>query len=176
MVADALSRVSLEDNEPDVIAAMEGVMTSVIDYAAMAVQQGADAGIQRVVSDPNCSLQLTRCALPDTNERLLVDMSTGRPRPLVPAVLTRTIFDANHKLYHAGARAMRRLICDRFVWPGMSKDIRQWTRSCLSCQRAKVTIHARAPIEPLPMPSSRFESLHVDLVGPLPLSQGFSYL
>ena len=54
VVADALSRVSLEDNEPDVIAAMEGVVTSVINYAAMAVQQGADAGIQRVVSDPNC--------------------------------------------------------------------------------------------------------------------------
>ena len=166
MVADALFRVSLEDNETDVIAAMEGV----------AAQQGADAGIQRVVSDPNCSLQLTRCALPDTDERLLVDMSTGRPRPLVPAVLTRTIFDANHKLSHAGARAMRRLICDRFVWPGMSKDIRQWTRSCLQCQRAKVTTHVRAPVESLPMPSSRFESRHVDLVGPLPLSQGFSYL
>ena len=176
VVADALSRVSLEDNETDVIAAMEGVMTSVINYAAMAAQQGADAAIQRVVSDPNCSLQLTRCALPDTDERLLVDMSTGRPRPLVPAVLTRTVFDANHKLSHAGARAMRRLLCDRFVWPGMSKDIRQWTRSCLHCQRAKVTTHVRAPVESLPMPSSRFESLHVDLVGPLPLSQGFSYL
>ena len=140
-------------------------MTSVINYAATAVQQGADAGIQRVVSDPNCSLPLTTCALPDTNERLLV---AGRPRTLAPAGLTRTIFDVNHKLSHAGARAMRRLICDRFVWPGMSKDIRQWTRSCLSCQRAKVTTHARAPIEPLPMPSSRFESLHVDLFGPLP--------
>ena len=57
MVADALSRVSLEDNETGVIAAMEGVMISVINYSAMAAQQGADAGIQRVVSDPNCSLQ-----------------------------------------------------------------------------------------------------------------------
>ena len=158
VVADALSRVSLEDNETDVIVAMEGVMTSVINYAAMAAQQGADAAIQRVVSDPNCSLQLTRCALPDTDERVLVDMSTGRPRPFVPAVLTRTIFDANHKLSHAGARAMRRLICDRFVWPGMSKDIRKWTRSCLQCQRVKVTTHVRAPVESLPMLSSRLRA------------------
>ena len=44
-------------NEPDVIAAMDEVMTSLINYAAMAAQQGADAGIQRVVSDSNCSLQ-----------------------------------------------------------------------------------------------------------------------
>ena len=29
---------------------------------------------------------------------------------------------------------------------------------------------------PLPMPSKRFDSLHVDLVGPLPESQGFTYL
>ena len=99
VVADALSRVSLENNEPDEIAAMDGAMTSVINHAAMAVQQDADAGIQRVVSDPNCSLQLARCALPDTTERVLVDMPTGRPRPLVPAMLTRTIlFDPNHKL------------------------------------------------------------------------------
>ena len=55
MVAEALSRVSLENNEPGVIAAMEGVETSVINYAEMAVQQGPDAGIQPIVSDPNCS-------------------------------------------------------------------------------------------------------------------------
>ena len=38
VVAEALSRVSLEDNETDVIAAMDEVMTSVINYAAMAAQ------------------------------------------------------------------------------------------------------------------------------------------
>ena len=90
--------MELEDNEPDVIAAMEGIMTNMIKYAAMAVQQGANDAIQRDVSDPNCSLQLTRCALPDTDARILVDVSTSRPHLLVPAVLTRTIVDANHQL------------------------------------------------------------------------------
>ena len=47
-----------------------------------------------------------------------------------------------------------------------------WTRSCLSCQRAKVTTHVRGSVELLPMPSS----LREDLVGPLPISQGFRYL
>ena len=92
-------------------------MTIVINYAAMAIQQGADAGIKRVVSDPNCSLQLMICALPDTTERMLVDMSTGRPRPLAQAMLTRNICDSNQQQAHAGAKAMRRLICDWFVWP-----------------------------------------------------------
>ena len=172
VVADALSRV-----EPDLIAAMDGVVADVIGYATMAKQQTGDMAIQRLVSDQSSSLQLTRCALPNTNERLWVVLSNVRPRPLVPAGLTRTIFDANHQLSRAGARAMRRMICDRFVWPGIAKDMRRtWARSCLSCQRAKATTYVSAPIAPLPMPSTRFESLHVDLVGPLPPSQGFTYL
>ena len=38
------------------------------------------------------------------------------------------------------------------------------------------TTHVRSPIEPLPIPSYLFESRHVDLVGPLPPSQGSSYM
>ena len=71
---------------------------------------------------------------------------------------------------------MRRMICDRFVWSGMARDIRLWARTCVACQRAKVSQHIVAPLMPLPMPAKRFDSLHVDLVGPLPESQGFTYL
>ena len=176
MVADTLSRINLETTEPQTIAVMDGVMTNIIDYVAMAVQQKTDCSIKRIISDPESALHVIRYQLPDSNECLLVDVSTGKPRPLVPAVLARTIFDLNHELSHAGVKAMRRLICERFVWSGMSKDIRQWTRTCVACQRAKVTTHVRAPVEQFPLPSSRFDSLHVDLVSPLPPSQGFSYL
>ena len=69
-----------------------------------------------------------------------------------------------------GASAMRRMICDRFVWSGMARDIRLWTRTCVVCQRAKVSQNIVAPLMPLPMPAKRFDSLHVDLVGPLPES------
>ena len=102
-------------------------------------------------------------------------MSTGNPRPLLPASWTRRIFDINHDLAHAGARAMCRQICDRFVWHGMSRNIRYWTRACMR-QRAKVSQHVVAPLSPLPMPDKRFDSLHVDIVGPLSESQGYTYL
>ena len=42
--------------------------------------------------------------------------------------------------------------------------------------RSKIVRHIRAPLEPLPVPDDRFTVLHVDLVGPLPVSEGFSYL
>ena len=58
----------------------------------------------------------------------------------------------------------------------MARDMRHWARSCMSCQRAKVKKHVKAPVDQLSMPTNRFECLHVDLVGPFPPSQGFTYL
>ena len=173
VVADALSRAPPQ--ESGTVAIMDdGVVTEVIDYAAMARQQATDTGVQRMVAESN--LQIARCELPGVGEQLIVDMSTGKPRPLLPASWTRRIFDINHDLAHAGARAMCRQICDRFVWHRMSRDIRYWTRTCMACQRAKVSQHVVAPLTPLPMPDKRFDSLHVDIVGPLPESQGYTYL
>ena len=86
-----------------------------IDYVDMAKQQAVDCGVQRLVADVNSSLKKVRCKLPDTHEQLIVDMSTGKPRPLLPGAWTRKIFDINHELGHVGSSAMRRMICDRFA-------------------------------------------------------------
>ena len=75
-----------------------------------------------------------------------------------------------------GVRDMRRMICDRSVWSGMDREITFWARTCVACQLAKVSQHTVAPLMPLPRPPKRFDSLHVDLVGPLPESKGFAYL
>jgi hypothetical protein len=58
----------------------------------------------------------------------------------------------------------------------MSRDVSAWARSCLSCQRSKVHRHVHLQAAHIPVPARRFAHLHVDLVGPLPLSSGFSYL
>ena len=75
-----------------------------------------------------------------------------------------------------GVRDMRRMICDRFVWSGIARDIIRWARTRVACQRAKVSQHTGAPLMPLPMPPKLLDILHVDLVGSLPESQGFTYL
>ena len=36
--------------------------------------------------------------------------------------------------------------------------------------------HTRSPVVPRPLSDQRFSSLHVNLVGPLPPSEGFTYL
>ena len=62
-----------------------------------------------------------------------------------------------------GARPMRRMICDRFVWSEMARDILRWARTCVACQRAKVSRHIVAPLMPLLLPAKGFDSIHVDL-------------
>ena len=58
----------------------------------------------------------------------------------------------------------------------MKRDIRKWCQECHSCQSSKFHRHAQAPLQQHTLPRDRFRSLHVDLVGPLPVSQGMTYL
>lgn len=58
----------------------------------------------------------------------------------------------------------------------MQKNIRQWLRSCLSCQRSKIQLHTVTPLGSFLPPDSRFDRLHIDLVGPLPPSKEYSFL
>ena len=65
----------------------------------------------------------------------------------------------------------------RVVWRGMASDLAAWCRACQQCQRAKVTKQPAAPVQPIPIPQSRFSHVHVDLVGPLPVSSdSFTYI
>ena len=50
-----------------------------------------------------------------------------------------------------------------------------WLRIVV-CQRFKVNRHVRAPVPNFCLPSRRFAHVHVDVVTPLPPSQGFTHL
>ena len=99
---------------------------------------------------------------------LWCDTSTPYPRPFVPVDARKSIFDSFHKISHPGTKASLRLIKSRYFWPGMDKNIRIWCKECESCQKSKITRHTKSPIEPFNLPSRRFETVHVDIVGPLP--------
>ena len=107
---------------------------------------------------------------------LLCDTSSSKPRPIVPPGHRRHVFDLLHGLSHPSSRASKELICSRYVWHGMKKDITHWCNECLSCQASKIQRHYRAPVEAIPVPPRRFTHVHVDIVGPLPTSRGYTYL
>jgi cleavage and polyadenylation specificity factor subunit 1 len=69
------------------------------------------------------------------------------------------------------------LVAQRFVWKGCNKNVAEWCRDCQHCQRGKITKQATAAVQPIPIPGRRFSHVHVDLVGPLPVSkEGYKYL
>jgi len=107
--------------------------------------------------------------------KLYCDTSTQQPRPFITTPFRRQVFDTLHGFSHPGANATVKLVSQRFVWPGVGKDCRAWTRTCTPCQRYKVTQHVKAPLESFNLPSARFSHVHIDLVGPLPVSSGFRY-
>ena len=103
-------------------------------------------------------------------------MSTGHTRPVVPAEWRRQIFNLIHRLSHPSVRSTRKLIAAKFVWKGLQKQVGIWAKQCIACQSSKIQTHIRAPLEKFHVPHRRFDHIHIDLVGPLPPSNGFTHL
>ena len=164
-VADALSRVdALTVPEQD------------LNLNQLAVDQQADPELQHLRLSPTCSLQWCEVSLPGAPQPLVCDFSTGTPRPYLPPAYRRAVFNTLHNTTHPGIRASRHLVASKYVWENMNRDVTAWTRSCVPCQRSKVHRHtAQTPAHFLP-PDSRFSHVHIDLVGPLPESNGCRFL
>ena len=81
-----------------------------------------------------------------------------------------------HDISHLSTRTTVREVTKPFFWTDMGRDIKQWTRACLPCQRAKGTRHNKAPVMMLPPGTEKFKDIHLDIVGPLTECQGYSYI
>lgn len=148
--------------------------TSLIDYAAIAADQAGDAELQQLKE--NTALSMKRIQLPGTQVHLYADVSTNTCRPYLPKNHRYPLFRQLHDLSHPGVRATQQLMTSRFIWTGMNKDVRLWTRTCVACQASKVTRHTHSPPATFTPVSSRFDHVHIDLVGPLPHSSGYRYI
>ena len=143
----------------------------------MADAQTTDEDIIHLQSLPSStSLQLESVPLSISESTILCDTSTGVARPVVPKDFRRAVFASLHNLSHPSIRATQRLLTARFVWPSIKADSRKWTRTCLQCQKSKIQRHTVTPLSTFTTPGTRFDHIHVDIVGPLPCSQGFSYM
>jgi len=135
-VADALSC-----NPPHI-----GIVSTIehpnFDYKQLAAAQADDPDLMAgIVTETGLEVH----ELEFLNAKLLCDVSTGRPRPLVPTLWRHKIFETLHNLSHAGIRATHHLVSSRFVWPRLNADIASWVRSCVHSQRAKVQRHTKSP-------------------------------
>ncbi|CAB3379534.1 Hypothetical predicted protein [Cloeon dipterum] len=163
LVADALSRIEIE-----------AVEKLPVDFGTLAQAQLEDPELQELLKG-GTALQLQPVPIPDTNLTIICDSSTGRARPFLTRDFRFPAFSALHGLAHLGIKATERLVSQKFVWPGLKKDVRTWTQACERCQISKVTRHVTTPWRTHPLPEARFSVLNLDLIGPLPPVNGFKY-
>ncbi|GFW02550.1 transposon Tf2-11 polyprotein [Trichonephila clavipes] len=162
IAADVLSRVSAI------------TFPSQIDYDCIAETQQTDQELHTLIAS-GTSLELKKVTFPNSSTEIMCDLSTGTARPYIPKQHRQDVFSAMHNLSHPGIRQSVHLMKQRFVWPSISSDVAKWARHCLACQKSKIHRHTRSPLSSFQEPSQRFDHVHLDLIGPLPPSNGYTY-
>jgi hypothetical protein len=187
VVADALSRPPADTqglpvlsippllpSEPPRQTAPQGAAADAqpLDFMDLSSAQLSCPDVQAMLASPSLSVVSKKVGAVD----VLGDVSTGVFRPLLPARFRSAAVWSLHNIHHPGVKASKRLVCASFCWPKMGVFVSALIRNCLQCQKAKVHRHVSLQAAHIPVPVRRFSHLHVDLVGPLPRSSGFSYL
>ena len=121
-------------------------------------------------------LQLEDISFGAQGGTLLCDVSTGHPRPVVPAGWRCKVFDHIHDLSNPSMRATRKLMVIKFIWHGLQKQVGIWVKACIPCQTSMVQWHIKAPLQTFRVPQHSFNHINVDLIGPLPPSTGYTHL
>lgn len=162
IVADALSRIASID------------CPVIVSTEELAEEQQKDEELQDILTGKTY-VKLRLFTLTGSSRPLYCEVTEEAIKPYIPKNLRRKIFDAVHGLAHPSGRATRQQIRQKFIWPSINKNITYWARICLTCQRAKISRHTRLIPEKIAVLDERFQQVHLDIIGPLPISGGHRY-
>lgn len=150
VVADVLSRP-----EAATIQNRKTIIDS-LDLTRLASEQFLDQELKDILTKKvPSSLNLEKKRDRVTKDEVWCSTHKGRTRPFIPKSMRREFFDSVHNLAHSGTRATRKMIASRAVWPKMNKEIAQWTKTCLHCQRNKIQRHTSSSPGTFPVPDDR---------------------
>ena len=112
--------------------------------------------------------------LPDTDLTLLCDIGQAIRRPIVPPAMRRQVFDEVHGFSHFNPRHTTSEATKHFWWPHIHKTVKEWAETCHKCQQAKTGRLTVSPLQEFKVPKTVVTHIHIDVVGPLPSSDGFT--
>jgi hypothetical protein len=158
--------------QPTATAEPAAPLTEPLDFVAMAAAQRECPDFKTMQASPSIQLVYSR-----TGDHFLYgDVSTGVFRPFIPRQFRSAVILSQHNLHHPGIRATTRLVTAAYCWPHMGRTIADAARACLGCQKGKVQKHIRLQPEHIAVPQRRFTNIHVDIVGPLPVSAAATHI
>ena len=97
----------------------------------------------------------------------------------IPQSLRKTVIEQHHdQNCHCGIDRTYETIRRKYYWPGLYRDIKQYCKTCLVCQRVKRDFHfRRASLNPLPVTDTVGSRYHIDICGPLKeTKEGYKYI
>jgi transposase InsO family protein len=102
------------------------------------------------------------------------------PQLVVPSCLRKEILTECHNNAISGHNGIEKSLFrlrKRYYWSGMRRDITDHIRKCVECQRYKPSNLKPAGLLQTPAPAQRFETLAIDLFGPLlPTEDGYRWV
>jgi hypothetical protein len=73
---------------------------------------------------------------------------------------------------HPGKNGTVELVSRYYWWPRMAGFISAYVEGCDRCQRYRKDLHPKAVIQPQEVPEGPWQTIGIDLIGPLPVSRG----
>ncbi|GFS49624.1 retrovirus-related Pol polyprotein from transposon 297 [Nephila pilipes] len=146
---------------------IESVSTT--DYDAIAEKQVHDKELQQLMQESS-SLQFQPSTLL-SGKTLWYDISTSNIRPYIPEEFRMQIFQQMNGFCHPGVKSTIK----KFIWPEMKKQVGEWAKTCMRCQKCKVNRHIKSKFGIYQIQNGSFSVEHIDLIGPLPPSEGMEY-
>lgn len=101
---------------------------------------------------------------------LWCDVSTGFWWLVLMASFHYRAFLLVHGLYYTSVKATPKLLNSHYMWPSLAACVKAWCWACQGCSTGKTAIQETTSVEKIPIPAARFSHVHVDLVGPLPVT------
>lgn len=97
---------------------------------------------------------------------------------VLPKTLQEPVLYAAHEAAgHFGANKTKRLVNKHFFWPGMGQQVTKYCKACPVCLQWNARGGAKQPLMPLPVVSTPWTKVAMDVVGPLPrTNDGYRYL
>jgi len=74
---------------------------------------------------------------------------------------------------HPGQWKTIELISHEYWWPGITEFVKAYIQGCATCQTTKIWPPTKVPIKPNKIPEGIWETITMDFIVDLPVSQGY---
>jgi hypothetical protein len=166
--ADALSRYPYAQSQAD-IQAVSSVEINPEFVRSLTTAYETDKFFKPIVDNPE---QYPHFQI---NDNGLIYVDDGRLCiPKCKNTRQELLYQYHDNENHFGIAKTRKSIVREYFWPGLTKEVQCYVKSCDICIHNKSSNQPPAGfLHSMPVPMDRFADISMDFIGPLPLSGGF---